>query len=265
MLDVTYSLNFALMIGLPLALAFFLTRRFGLSWGLVGAGALTFVASQVVHIPLVFGWDALAKALNLSAGTPLLVANSIILGLLAGLCEELARYVVLAWFLKKARTWGQALVFGIGHGGVEAVMLGLYGALILVQLMVLRTTDLSTLGRTPEEVALIQQQVTAYWSAPWYTTILGAVERVFTLCLHLSLSVMVMRAFTRRNNLWLWAAIGWHALVDAVAVFAASSWGIYWTEALIAVSAVISVWLIFRLRADPAPETVNNEPAVVAE
>lgn len=261
MLYVTYSLNFALMIFLPILLAFFLTRRFGLSWGLVAAGAFTFLASQVVHIPIVIGWGALAKALNLPEGMPTLILNSVVLGLLAGLCEELARYLMLARFLKDARSWGHALVFGAGHGGIEAIIFGSLAGLSFANMVVLQNTDLSTLPVTPEQAVTLQQTVAAFWSAPWYATILGAVERVFAICLHLSCAVMVMRAFTSKKIMWLWLAVGWHALADAITVFAVSSWGIYWTEALIGLCAVISLWIIFRLRTDPVPVAASTEPA----
>lgn len=261
MLYVTYSLNFVLMIILPILLAFYLTRRFGLSWALVGAGAFTFLASQVVHIPIVIGWGALANALNLPEGLPTLILNAIVLGLLAGLCEELARYLMLARFLKDARSWGHALVFGTGHGGIEAIIFGSLAGLSFAYMVVAQSADISTLVPEAEQAAVLQQAVTAFWSAPWYATILGAVERVFAICLHLSCAVMVMRAFTHQNNLWLWLAVGWHALVDAVLVVAASSWGIYWAEATVGLSAVISLWIIFRLRAGPVQEAVSNEPA----
>ena len=41
-----------LMIGLPLALFWVLRARVQATWRIIGIGAATFVASQVVHIPL---------------------------------------------------------------------------------------------------------------------------------------------------------------------------------------------------------------------
>ena len=52
MLDViTRSLNALLMIALPLGLGAVLARKLGAAWETFGIGALTFVASQVFHIP----------------------------------------------------------------------------------------------------------------------------------------------------------------------------------------------------------------------
>ena len=45
------ALNTFLMIGLGLGLGLVLHHRFDLPWGLYGVGALTFVLSQVGHIP----------------------------------------------------------------------------------------------------------------------------------------------------------------------------------------------------------------------
>ena len=44
-------LNALGMLGLPVALGFILARRLGTSWSLYGIGAVTFVGSQVLHIP----------------------------------------------------------------------------------------------------------------------------------------------------------------------------------------------------------------------
>ncbi|HHH82625.1 MAG TPA: YhfC family intramembrane metalloprotease, partial [Chloroflexi bacterium] len=51
MLAFFHFLNALLMILLPLGLAIYLTRRFGLDWGLFGVGAVSFISSQVLHLP----------------------------------------------------------------------------------------------------------------------------------------------------------------------------------------------------------------------
>jgi uncharacterized membrane protein YhfC len=258
MLTFLAILNFILMIALPLILVVFLIRRFGLSWGLgwrlVGVGALTFIASQIVHIPLLLALTAVFKqVLPDLPPAAILPFNAVVLGLMAGLCEEIARYVVYRFFLKDARTWPQALVFGAGHGGVEAVIFGVLAGLTTLQMIVLHNTDPNAWGVPAAQLPAVQQQVATFWASPWYAALLGAVERVFAICFHLSAAVLVMQAFTRRNIGWLGLAILWHTLVDGVAVYASGTWGIYWTEALVAVSAVISLAIIFALRDRPAP------------
>lgn len=261
----TYALNALLMIVMPIGLGLFLGRRLGQPWRLFWIGAVTFVGSQVVHIPLNLGLTVLF-AQGILPQPPEswgLWFNPVVLGLTAGLCEETARYIVYRWWIKLARTWRQALMFGAGHGGIESIFVGLAVAVTFVaNLIVQATGDLSSIP--PEQQELVAEQLAAYWSAPWYLILLGALERVWAICLHLALAVIVMQVFKRRNLLWLLGAIVWHAAANAAALMALQLWGPYWTEAVIGVFAVISVGIIFLLRdsgPEPAPPPARDAPA----
>ncbi len=245
-------LNGLLMLAMPLALGVYLARRLGQRWGLYLAGAATFIASQVLHLP--FNLLLLNPRLELGQGELTLgfAASAAMLGLSAGVFEETARYLVLRFWQRTARSWREALMFGAGHGGIEAIIVGAIVLLTLAQMIAYRGVDLSTVVPA-NQLELAQQQVAEYWAAGPSLALLGALERLFALCLHLSLSVMVMRAFTHDNRWWVAAAIGWHALVDAVAVFSLPLLGPVTTEALIGLSAALSVLLVFRLRWEAPP------------
>ena len=258
-LYITYALNGLLMIAMPIALAVYLTRYFKTGWRLVWIGGATFILSQVGHIPFNNWLFSLFEkgVLPTPAQEYQLVFSAIILGLSAGIWEEGANYLTYRWWAKDARTWGKGLLLGSGHGGVEAVILGALVLFAFIQMIAIRDVDLSSLVPV-EQLDLAQQQVEAYWSAPWYATLLGAVERAFSLCFHLSASVLILQVFIRRQIRWLFIAIGWHALVDSLAVYAVGTWGPYITEALIGVVAIISIVIIFALRT-PEPEPVPVE------
>ena len=51
--------------------------------------------------------------------------------------------------------------------------------------------------------------------------------------------------------MWLFAAIGWHALYDAIAVFASQTWSVYITEALVVAAGIASVGVVFLLKDKP--------------
>jgi uncharacterized membrane protein YhfC len=255
------ALNALLMILLPVALGVFLARKANQPWKLFGIGALTFIASQVVHLPVLYGLTALFKA-KILPSPPVegsLIFNAVILGLLAGLCEEIARYLTYRFFLKGSRTWNNALMFGAGHGGVEAIILGLLVGVTLVQMIILRNTGLDSLNLPADQLALAQKQIADYWAAPDYTALLGALERLFAIITHLALTVIVLQTFTRNNVVYLILAIVWHAIIDGVAVFAVGTVGPYWTEVIIAVFALVNLFLIFVFRlgdaASPAPSS----------
>lgn len=242
MLAVMYVISFLGMIILPIILWIYFTRKFALPWRLVLAGALTFIASQVLHIPLVTGMGSFLQSVPLWA-------NAIILGLLAGIFEETARYILFKFILKNARSWKQGILVGLGHGGIEALLVGILAALAFINMIVYRNIDLSIVPSIPaEQLELAKQQVAAYWSAPWYMALVGFAERIFTICLHVSLSVMVLYALVYRQAVWFWVALLWHALVDAAAVYVGQEVGVLAAEGIVAASAIISLWIVFNMR-----------------
>lgn len=254
-----YTLNTLLMLLLPMGLAIFLVRRFHSDWGLVGVGATTFIVSQVGHIPFNLGVSALFNN-GIIPVPPVewrLGFNAVFLGLSAGLWEELARYTAFRWWAKDARSWRAGLLYGAGHGGVEALIVGIFSLFALFQLAALRETDLAQVVPATQ-VALLQQQVDQYWSAPLHLTILGAVERILAMVLHLSLSLLVMQAVVKRRFYWVILAIGWHTLANALALVALQRIGAVGAEAILAVMALVSLGLIYALRRSLPEPTITS-------
>lgn len=256
-LFLTYPLNGLLMIALPIALAVFLRRKYHLSWRLWWLGGITFVISQIVHIPFNLLW--LNPSLNRLGDTTLpepvpLILTALALGLSAGLFEEISRYVMYRWWAKDARSWAKGLLTGAGHGGIEAIILGILVLLTFLQLLAIRNTNLSTLV-PPEQLELAIAQVNAYWSADWSMTLLGAVERLFAIIFHLSASVLVLQVFIRKQIRWLVLAIVWHALLDASAVVAAHYLNFYQIELVIGIFAFFSLGILIRLH-QPEPAEI---------
>ena len=256
MIYVIFALNFLLMIALPIILGRLIARRRGASWALFGMGAVTFVAAQVLHIP--FNWLILQKWELLPSDTTVfsnLVLLALFAGLSAGVFEEGARYLAYRYWAKEARSWGRGLMLGAGHGGIEAILLGLLGA-VNVGALALMQQGMFVDAVPPEQMPLLQEQITAVFSTPLPMILLGAAERLFALCAHLAMSLLVMQVFVRGQARWLWLAIIWHMLLDATAVFAITTWNATVTEALIGVFALLSVGIIFWLR---TPEPVEPE------
>jgi uncharacterized membrane protein YhfC len=264
MILVTSSISILGMIVLPILFGFWLTRKFKLSWKLFVAGAVTFIASQVLHIPFLFGLTALFNNGTLPVPPPAWTTlfNAILLGLLAGIFEETSRYVLFKVFLKKAHTWNEGLLVGAGHGGVEAILLGVAGVFTLINMVALRNADLSAMGIPAEQLALAQQQVNAFWASPAYTGFIGLLERIFAVCLHLSLSIMVLYSVAYKKPLWFWLALLWHAFVDASAVYLMPVIGALGVEGVVAVMAIISLGILFGLRFKFVP---LDQPQVQAE
>jgi len=268
-LFITHILNALLMIGLPLLLAIFLKRRYKHSWVLFFSGVVGFIVSQVGHIPFNYLLTLLFQR-NVLPAPPQeyqLIFNAIVLGLSAGLWEELVRYGTLRWWIgKNVRTWSQALFFGNGWGGIEAIILGGLALLAFFQLLAMRNIDLS--GLIPAaQLELVRQQIESYWTMPWYTSLMGAYERAWTLIIQISFTVLVLQAFTRGKIIWVWLAVAWHALIDALAVYIAGTSGFEAAEVAVTIAGLISLGFIFALRQPEAIEAPSQplEPLPVQD
>ena len=244
------------MIVIPMLLGWFIHRQRQARWGLFFIGMAGFVLSQIFHIP--FNW--LISQLDILPTDTSIVFNllvvAVFLGLSAGVFEEVTRYLIYRFWAKDARTWGRGLMAGAGWGGVEAMILGV---ILLINAIALGAMSQGLWRELipVEQQSLLDQQIQAMVTMPWYDGMLGSLERVFAMCLHLSLSLMVMQVFTRGKLWWLWLAIGWHALVDATAVFVQIYWAnAYLTEAIVALFALVSLGIILWLR---TPEPVEPE------
>ncbi|MFN2136045.1 MAG: YhfC family glutamic-type intramembrane protease [Candidatus Promineifilaceae bacterium] len=254
------TLNFLLMIVLPLLLGIWLVHRYKVSWLLFIIGAAGFIVSQIGHLP--FNRFVLNPFIAGYMGPGETAVShfiaALLLGLSAGVFEEVTRYLFYT-FRKSMRRWDEGLMFGAGWGGVEAIILGVLAATTLINIYIYQSGLIETLvpagqaAASAEAIATAAQQIEALLNAPLYTFILGAVERVFALILHLSLSILVLQAFLRRSIIWLLAAIGWHAAANTVAVFGAlQGWDPLLIEALLGVAALISFLIIRAFRPQEA-------------
>lgn len=233
-----YTIIVVALIGLPPLLGSFLRRRFFVPWLLFVAGMLTFALSQAVHLPLNHWLGDLGFLPKAGEENSLpLWQTALILGLTAGVCEELARAVGYAVFKRfpsqKGLTFGGGVMLGLGHGGIEAMVFGgIQLAAGVSALIPWIGKDLTNLGLSPAQTENIQTQIRFLLTSPGMALI-PALERLLAIGLHITLSLMVWRAFRGgrgdtlppQNHLrfqpgWLVFAILYHTLVDAVAVWA---------------------------------------------
>jgi uncharacterized membrane protein YhfC len=160
--------------------------------------------------------------------------------------------VALRFVYRRARGYHAALQFGAGHGGVEAMILGVLVALTLVNMIALRYLPATALMLSPEQSWQAEAAAAAFWATPWYMSVLAGLERVFTIPGHVLFTVLVMRTVTRGQPVWLLLAILAHAALDAVAVWSVRSLGAIATEGIVAAFAVAALVLILVMR-EPRP------------
>ena len=249
----------------PLALAIFAHRRLAVSWKYFGFGALIFFIFQIItRVPLIQVFQAVF-APQLKASHLFLYLFLVVAALTAGLFEEVGRYLGYRWFMgKEEKTWPKAIMYGIGHGGLESIVLvaGL-GALSLVNILVISSLGLDLIPAAQR--AQVAQQLHAVAAQPGWFPLLGGWERLWTLPVHIALSVVVLQVFRRGQMRWLAIAILAHALLDGVAVFIPQVMGpgtrtaTLVTEGVIALFGLAALWTIFALRDHPTQTPVVSD------
>ena len=249
--------QFPLMILFPLLLGGWIKQRYGISWTVFGIGAFTFILSQVGHIP--FNWATGLLTGGWGIGLWPLPLLALAAGLSAGLFEEVARWLVLRYWLKQAWGWPAALQFGAGHGGIEAILLGLLVVANLAAMLALTTIDLAALGVPPGEAATVQAGVAQFWQTPWYMSALAGLERLFAISFHIAMAVLIMRGVMRGQITYLLAAIAAHTAFNFWAVWGAAMVGPVWTEVGLAITAAGCLGLIVWLRPSEKPERIDHD------
>jgi uncharacterized membrane protein YhfC len=199
----------------PVAIFVVCRRRMTLSARnvVVGAGVF-FVFSQVLekglHAYLLKANPATAAWFHAHA-----IAFALYGCLAAGLFEEVGRYLGMRLLVRASGNPGTAVAYGIGHGGLEAVLIGsLAMAQTFVFASLLNSGRLdATLGPVLPSDALAQLR-----AGLEHLTIaglaIGALERLIALLIQIGLSLVVWRAVETRQFGLLPVAILLHALID---------------------------------------------------
>ncbi len=243
----------AFMILYPLVLAFIARRRLRVSWRYFGYGALIFFLFQLIsRVPLVTILGTVL-APQLKSSPVFLYAWLIMLPLTAALFEEFGRYIGYRWLMRKEeKTWDKAVMYGLGHGGLESIVLvGGLGLITLVNILVLSQINLNTLPAS-QHAQVVQQLATINAQPVWYP-LLGAWERLWAVPFHVAMSVVVLQVFRRGQMRWLWLAVLLHTLLDLIAVMLPQLLGSGFNttlliEGIVALFGILSIWIIWRLR-----------------
>lgn len=223
---------FAIVI-LPFILAIILRRRQPVPWFYFIVGVFTFAGAQLVHIPLneFLVWIGL-----LPSDTPegaALVLSAVVLGLTAGLTEELGR-VVGYRLVPRARRFEDGVMMGLGHGGIEAILVGIVMAAGISSLWNLDSLGILPQGVSAEDYATLRRQLELI-DQTQLVALAPLVERLIAMTAQVTLSILVLTAFNSRQWLYVMAAIIYHAALDTIAILGAQWFDSPWpVEAILA-------------------------------
>lgn len=210
----------AVMLVIPVILFFFFKKK--------GADVLPFFVGCAVFIVFAYLIEAMINyAVGQSSFGKRMNENALLLavygGLMAGVFEETGRFIAFKTVLKKYRGNDlNALQYGAGHGGMEAVLTVTLSYITYISLISFaKSGSLETMlaGEDPSSVYAVFDELAGMSNWMYLVVIL---ERCLAIAAHIALSVPVWFAAKKRGKLWLFPlAILLHAVLDGVIVLCA--------------------------------------------
>ncbi len=191
--------------------------------------------------------------------------------LAAAVFEETGRLIAMKFWMKKWLDFPNALMYGIGHGGVEAILIGgLPGISNLVSMLMINSGAMqNTLSALPAESAnQTVSQLSALWTTPAPLFFVSGIERISAIILHIGLSLLIYRAVKagkcgakesgkcRAAAFTAVLAYGIHFIVDFFAVAGPALLPIYVIE--IGVFVMAAGTLVMALKMGNDGRTVNS-------
>lgn len=186
------GLQAILVIALVAAVALIWKKKTKQPFELYLIGAVTFFVSAMVleNIPKV-------PVLSLPAIKNSPVLTTVVASVFAGLFEETGRFIAFRTAMKKNHDKKNAISYGIGHGGFEALFLILSTAITYIVMGIMinsGNTEKITADMDEATIALATEQLKAV-SASTFSSVLPAVfERISAMTFHISSSVLVFAA-----------------------------------------------------------------------
>jgi uncharacterized membrane protein YhfC len=191
----------------PILLALWWRRRTGAPLSAFGVGALVFFIAQIV---LRLPWQV-PLARRIQGHPELLFAFLIFSSFTAALFEETGRWAGYRYLLRE-RTRRTGVMLGLGHGGLEAILLVGFPLLGLLFTWELASRGMIAPGPTLDAVRR-QTSSLGFWSVQ-----LATLERASGMATHVGLSLIVLQVWMRGGLRWLFLAMTLHFAVNVVGV-----------------------------------------------
>ena len=242
------ALGITVFLMLALPVCFFLYWRKShkaqtkITWLIAGAAGFLISARVLelgVHYVCIVSDNPVSRFIN--GNTAVFVLYGITM---AGVFEECGRHIVMKYILKKYRTRENAVLYGIGHGGIEVLSVLLPSMILYLTIAVLFSRGdtegaLKALNITEETAAAALPSVQAAASFDYGMMAMNVIGRLFAM--HIGLSVIVYYGVISKKKGALPAAILLHMLMDTfpalyqrglVPLWAAEVWAAFWAAAV---------------------------------
>jgi len=209
-------LSLAIAVFAPFVVFIVYRRRATLSLRNVAVGAAIFILFALVlepalHVFVLRGNPASAAFFHVHR-----LAFALYGALAAGVFEESGRYLGLRFAVKPTGNPGTALAYGLGHGGAESILIGVFGIAQGIVFAILMNkgkldTALAAL-HLPAPAAMKVRDSLIHLT--FGLSVVGGVERLIAIALQIALSFIVWNAVQTRRASIVVVAVGLHMFAD---------------------------------------------------
>ena len=241
------TITILLMIAIPVACFLYWRRKHKQQTNIpyLIAGAIGFILSARVlelgvHYVCILADNPVSRFINGNTVAFVLYGT-----MMAGIFEECGRHIALKYVMKKNRTPENAVLYGIGHGGIEVLA-------VLLPVMILYLVIAILFSQGSVEEAMIQLKITEDTAASALPSVQAAaafdygmmamnvLERLFSMFFHIGLTVIVYSGVINAKKGCLALAILLHMLMDTfpalyqrgiVPLWTVEVWAAFWAVA----------------------------------
>lgn len=172
--------------------------------------------------------------------------------LAAALFEETGRFLAMKYFMKDRLNEKNALLYGLGHGGIEAILvIGLTYVNNLAVAVTIQSGQMESALAGMDAAAVEQavESVSRLWTLPSYQFFMAGVERILAMGLHVALSMFVFQAVRGKKMGYYVLALLVHFGVNFITSMAATLIDPLYVEGillLLVLGAVLGAWQVTR-------------------
>jgi len=245
-LSIAFVIAILIEVALPVFLVIFVVKKARIGWMVIVIGVMIYMIAQTIQIP-VLAWISglLDNAALDSKMTWTPVVEGTFLGIVVGIIVEGIRWCAFKYVKRLKNTTPHAIGSGLGFGASETIILvGIPMVISFVSMLVYKNANASDLNLQEGLVAKVQ----ALWMLPWYTPLIGAFERITSLIANIALSMLILQVFTRGKIKYLFFAMLWHILLEAIPVIMIGYGMQAWmTNLLLLVFCGVNIYLMIRM------------------
>lgn len=235
-------------IGVPIALCILIRKKLkaDIAPFFFGAGVFFVFAmflEQLLHMAVLLKPGAVSEALKQN-----IWLYAVYGGLAAGIFEETGRFLCMKFLMKRNLTRENALMYGAGHGGFEAMLLlGVASVNNLVNSLFLNSGAFAEALSADVDLEMALEAVSPLATIPSWQFFLGGAERLMAMALQIALSLLVFQAVKERRSRYLYlVAVFIHAAVNTLVVVIANHGSLLFAELVTLVGTLLACTLAWR-------------------